>query len=47
MCWWMGDGRYEKELRDPQLHWRGRANQHVIDGPESLRQGRIVLHDIS
>ena len=38
------DGRYEKELRDTRLHWRGSANQHVIDVKESLRQGYIVSH---
>lgn len=38
------DGRYKKELRDTQLHWRGSANQHVINVPESLEQGRMVLH---
>ena len=38
------DGRYEKELRDTQLHWRGSTNQHVIDVKESLRQGYMVSH---
>ena len=41
---WLLDGRYEKELRDTRLHWRGSANQHVIDVKESLRQGYIVSH---
>lgn len=41
------DGRYEKELRDTQLHWRGSSNQHVIDVPESLRHGCMVLHTLS
>ena len=38
------DGRYEKELRDTRLHWRGSTNQHVIDVKEALRQGYIVSH---
>ena len=38
------DGRYEKELRDTQLHWRGSTNQHVINVKESLRQGYMVSH---
>lgn len=38
------DGRYVKELRDTQLHWRGSANQRVIDVQKSLAAGEIVLH---
>lgn len=38
------DGRYVKALRDPQLHWRGSANQKVIEVQPSLQQGRLVLH---
>ena len=39
------DGTYMEELRNTQLHWRGSANQRVIDVQESLRTGQIVLHD--
>ncbi len=38
------DGEYVKALRDTQLHWRGSANQRVIDVPASLRNDTIVLH---
>lgn len=38
------DGPYVKHLRDTQLHWRGSANQHVIDVKESLKSGKMVLH---
>ena len=38
------DGTYIEELRNTQLHWRGSANQRVIDVQESLRTGQIVLH---
>ena len=38
------DGEYEKEKRDVQLHWRGSANQRVIDVPASLRTGQVCLH---
>ncbi|MDO5425353.1 MAG: anaerobic ribonucleoside-triphosphate reductase activating protein [Eubacteriales bacterium] len=38
------DGEYEKEKRDTQLHWRGSANQRVIDVPKSLQAGKVVLH---
>jgi anaerobic ribonucleoside-triphosphate reductase activating protein len=38
------DGEYVKELRDTQLHWRGSANQRVINVPASLESGEVVLH---
>lgn len=38
------DGRYEVEKRDINLHWRGSANQRVIDVQQTLQQGRIILH---
>lgn len=38
------DGLYVKQLRDTNLHWRGSANQKVIDVPASLAGGKLVLH---
>lgn len=38
------DGPYVERLRDTQLHWKGSANQRVIDVPRTLREGRVVLH---
>lgn len=38
------DGRYRKEERDTQLYWRGSANQRVIDVPQSLAKGTVILH---
>lgn len=38
------DGPYVKQLRDTQLHWRGSANQRVIDVKESLARRKLVLH---
>ena len=38
------DGEYECDKRDTLLHWRGSSNQRVINVPESLRQGKIILH---
>lgn len=38
------DGEYVKQLRDTKLHWRGSANQKVIDVKASLAGGKLVLH---
>lgn len=38
------DGPYIKQLRNPQLFWRGSANQRVIDVAKSLESGKMVLH---
>ena len=37
------DGRYEKELRDISLKWRGSTNQRVIDVQKSLFSSEVVL----
>lgn len=37
------DGRYEKDLRDVTLKWRGSSNQRVIDVQKTLLHKRIVL----
>lgn len=39
------DGRFVQALADPQLHWRGSANQRVIDVQQTLQGSHIVLHD--
>ena len=38
------DGKYEKDLRDLSLPWRGSKNQRVIDVKKTLTEGKIVLH---
>ena len=38
------DGPYIRQMRDTQLHWRGSANQRVIDVKASLASGKVVLH---
>lgn len=43
MCDVMVDGRYQKEQRNPQLYWRGSANQRIIDIPRTLSAGEVVL----
>ncbi len=39
------DGQFRKDLFDEKLHWKGSANQRVIDVCETLKVGRIVLFD--
>ena len=39
------DGRYEKDLRDLTLLFRGSRNQRVIDMNRSREEGRPVLHE--
>ena len=34
----------EEELKDNNLHWRGSANQRVIDVKKTLGTGEIVLY---
>lgn len=38
------DGEFEIDKRDTQLHWRGSANQRVIDVRKSRETGKAVLH---
>ena len=39
------DGEFECDKKDVSLHWKGSANQRVIDVQESLRQEKVILHD--
>ena len=36
------DGRYEDDLHDFTLKWRGSSNQRVIDVKESLKENKII-----
>ena len=38
------DGEYIDEQKDLTLKFRGSKNQRVIDIPESLKQGKVVLY---
>lgn len=39
------DGEFIADLKDNNLHWKGSANQRVIDVQKSLEQDEIVLHE--
>lgn len=38
------DGRFNKELKDNKLMWKGSSNQRVIDVQKSLESGSVVTH---
>ena len=37
------DGTYHDDLRNPNLKWKGSANQRVIDVQTSLKEDKVVL----
>ncbi len=37
------DGRFVEEKKQPDLLFRGSANQRLINVPQSLQQGKTVL----
>ena len=39
------DGRYEDDLHDFRLKWRGSSNQRVIDVKKSLEKNEVVLFE--
>lgn len=38
------DGPFEEARKDLSLHWRGSANQRVINVKESLKQNKVILY---
>ena len=38
------DGPFVEELKDTTLHWKGSANQRVIDVKKTLESGEVILH---
>ncbi len=38
------DGRFEAAQKDTKLHWKGSANQRVIDVKKTLAADGVVLH---
>jgi len=39
------DGEFRIEQKNESLHWRGSANQRVIDVKKSLNKGEVCLHE--
>lgn len=39
------DDRFVAQLKDTKLHWRGSANQRVIDVKKSLEKGEVYLFE--
>lgn len=39
------DGEFECDKKDASLHWKGSANQRVIDVQESIRKEKVILHE--
>lgn len=40
------DGRFVEALKDESLRFRGSSNQRLINVPESLKSGKVVLLEI-
>ena len=38
------DGEFQEEKKDVSLKWKGSSNQMVIDVPETLKNGGVVIH---
>lgn len=38
------DGRFNNDLKDSTLKWRGSSNQRVIDVQKSLKENKIILY---
>ena len=38
------DGEFEADKKDVTLHWKGSSNQRVIDVPDTLKAGDVVLY---
>lgn len=42
---WLYTGYTWEEIKDVGYHWAGSTNQRVINVPQSLKEGRVILHE--
>lgn len=40
------DGKFEQELKNPSLKFRGSSNQRVIDVPKSIKEDKVIWADL-
>lgn len=45
LCDVLVDGRFEEELKDLTIQFRGSTNQRIIDIQKSLNEGKVVLYN--
>ena len=41
----IAEGEFIEELKDNNIHWVGSSNQRVLDVKDSLKKGRVILHE--
>lgn len=46
LCDVMVEGRYEKDLRDIKLHWRGSSNQRVVDVKATMEKDNPLVPEL-
>lgn len=45
-CEVLVDGKFEEDLKDLRLKFKGSSNQRIINVQKSLKKGEVVLHEL-